>query len=137
MERNAAVPAERRIACRMGINISDVIVEGGDIYGDGVDVAARIEVLADPGGICIARNVFNQAKGKLDLAFEHPGEREIKNISEPVSVRLVDTGDFDAFNTVYRSYFGTELPARACVRADLLGPYLVEIEIVAAADHGT
>src|SRR3546814_10990630 len=80
LERNAEVPTERRIAYRIGINIGDVIVEGGDIYGDGVNVAARIEVLADPGGICIARNVFNQVKGKLQLDFEHLGEREVKNI---------------------------------------------------------
>src|SRR3546814_9385424 len=70
-----------------------VIVEGGDIYGDGVNVAARIEVLADPGGICIARNVFNQVKGKLQLDFEHLGEREVKNISEPVSVYRVVLDD--------------------------------------------
>src|SRR3546814_1534414 len=93
LERNAEVPTERRIAYRIGINIGDVIVEGGDIYGDGVNVAARIEVLADPGGICIARNVFNQVKGKLQLDFEHLGEREVKNISEPVSVYRVVLDD--------------------------------------------
>src|SRR3546814_10283531 len=87
------MPTERRIAYRIGINIGDVIVEGGDIYGDGVNVAARIEVLADPGGICIARNVFNQVKGKLQLDFEHLGEREVKNISEPVSVYRVVLDD--------------------------------------------
>src|SRR3546814_18287228 len=93
LERNAEVPTERRIAYRIGINIGDVIVEGGDIYGDGVNVAARIDVLADPGGICIARNVFNQVKGKLQLDFEHLGESEVKNISEPVSVYRVVLDD--------------------------------------------
>ncbi len=79
-QRNADIPAERQIVYRIGINIGDIIVEGDDIYGDGVNVAARLEGLAEPGGICIARNVFNQVRSKLDLNFEHLGEREVKNI---------------------------------------------------------
>jgi adenylate cyclase len=91
--RNAEVPEDRRIVFRIGINIGDVIVEGEDIYGDGVNIAARLEGLADPGGICVARNVFNQVKGKLDLSFEHLGEREVKNIAEPVTVYRVALDD--------------------------------------------
>ncbi len=79
-ERNAEIPEDRRIVYRIGLNIGDIIVEDEDIYGDGVNVAARLEGLADPGGICVARNVFNQVKNKLDLGFEHLGEREVKNI---------------------------------------------------------
>ena len=72
-ERNADILDDRRIVYRMGINIGDIIVEGDDIYGDGVNVAARLEGLCEPGGICLSRNVFNQVKGKLDLTFEHLG----------------------------------------------------------------
>ena len=83
-ERNAAIPEDRRIVLRIGINIGDVIIEGDDIYGDGVNVAARLEGLADPGGICVRRNVRNQVRDKLDLSFEDRGEIEIKNIARPV-----------------------------------------------------
>ncbi|MCH8914155.1 MAG: tetratricopeptide repeat protein [Planctomycetes bacterium] len=85
-ERNAAIPEDRRIVLRIGINIGDVIIEGDDIYGDGVNVAARLEGLADPGGICVRRNVRNQVRDKLDLSFEDRGEIEIKNIARPVRV---------------------------------------------------
>jgi adenylate cyclase len=87
--RNAEVPEERRIAYRIGINIGDVIIEGDDIYGDGVNIAARLEGLAEPGGICVARNVFNQVKGKVEAGFQDLGEQEVKNIPEPVQVYRV------------------------------------------------
>jgi class 3 adenylate cyclase len=92
-ERNVEIPEDQRIIYRMGINIGDIIVEGDDIYGDGVNVAARLEGLCDPGGVCIARNVFNQVKGKLELTFEHLGEKEVKNIAEPVTVYRVTLDD--------------------------------------------
>ncbi len=92
-ERNAAVPEDRRIVYRMGLNIGDIIVEGDDIFGDGVNVAARLEGLSDPGGVCLARSVFDQVKAKLDLTFEHLGEKEVKNIAEPVSVYRVVLDD--------------------------------------------
>jgi adenylate cyclase len=88
-ERNGDVPAARRIDFHVGINLGDVIVEGDDIYGDGVNIAARLEGLAEPGGICVARNVFDQVKGKVDTAFEDLGEREVKNIAEPARVYQV------------------------------------------------
>ena len=91
--QNAEVPEDRQIVYRMGINIGDIIVEGDDIFGDGVNVAARLEKLSEPGGICISRNVFNQVKGKLDLTFEHLGERKVKNIAEPVFVYRVAIDD--------------------------------------------
>ena len=95
-ERNADVPEDKRIIYRIGINIGDIVVEGDDIYGDGVNVAARLEGLADPGGICVARNAYNQVKDKLDLTFEHLGEKEVKNIAEPVSVYRVALDDMAA-----------------------------------------
>jgi adenylate cyclase len=92
-ERNAGVSEDRRIVYRIGINIGDIIVEGEDIYGDGVNIAARLEALAVPGGICVARNVYDQVKDKLDLSFEDLGAREFKNIAEPVTVYRVDLDD--------------------------------------------
>ena len=91
-EREAAVPEDRRIAFRIGINTGDIIVEDGDILGDGVNVAARLEGLTEPGGICIARNVYDQVKAKLDHAFEPRGEHKVKNIAEPISVYRVGPG---------------------------------------------
>ena len=90
---NREVPEEEQLVYRIGINIGDIIVEGDDIYGDGVNVAARLEGLSDPGGVCVARNVFNQVKGKLDLTFEHLGEKQVKNIAEPVTVSRVVLDD--------------------------------------------
>ena len=72
--RNAAVPPDRRIEFRMGINLGDIIKDGRDIYGDGVNVAARLEALAEPGGICVSRVVHDQVQDKLELAFEDMGE---------------------------------------------------------------
>ncbi len=89
--RNADVPEDRRITYRIGINIGDIIVEGDDIYGDGVNIAARLEGLAEPGGICVARNVYNQAKTKVEASFEDLGEKEVKNIPEPLRVYRVAT----------------------------------------------
>jgi TolB-like protein/class 3 adenylate cyclase/Tfp pilus assembly protein PilF len=83
-EHEAAEPEDRRIQFRIGINVGDIIVEDGDILGDGVNVAARLEGLAEPGGICIARNVHNQVRAKLALAFEPMGQHRVKNIAEPV-----------------------------------------------------
>ena len=71
---------------RIGINVGDVVVEGGDLLGDGVNIAARLEALAEPGGICIADAVQKQLAGKTDFAFEDTGERTLKNIAQPVRV---------------------------------------------------
>jgi len=90
-ERNVSVPEDRRITYRIGINIGDIIVEGDDIYGDGVNIAARLEGLAEPGGICVARNVYNQVKNKVEASFEDLGEKEVKNIPEPLRVYRVAT----------------------------------------------
>ena len=91
--RNAAVAEERRIVYRIGLNIGDIIVEGDDIYGDGVNVAARLEGLCEPGGVCLSRNVFDHVRGKLDLTFEPLGEKAVKNIAEPVTVYRVVLDD--------------------------------------------
>jgi adenylate cyclase len=89
--RNTGVPSDNRIEFRIGINVGDIVVEDGDIFGDGVNVAARLEALAEPGGICVAARVQEDAAGKLDLAFEDIGEQQLKNIARPVRVCRVVT----------------------------------------------
>lgn len=85
-DHDAGLPESRRIRYRIGINLGDVIVDGGDIYGDGVNVAARLEALAEPGGICVHRAVRNEVRDKLPYHFEDLGEVEVKNIARPVRV---------------------------------------------------
>jgi adenylate cyclase len=85
-ERNVELPQEKRIEFRVGINVGDIIIDGDDIYGDGVNVAARLEALAEPGGLCISRKVRDEVRDKLDLAFEDMGEQQVKNIARPVRV---------------------------------------------------
>jgi adenylate cyclase len=88
-DREPEAPEERRIRFRIGINLGDVIVEERDIFGDGVNVAARLEALAEPGGICVSRVVRDQVRDRLDYAFEDLGERNVKNIARPVRVYAV------------------------------------------------
>jgi adenylate cyclase len=90
-ERHAELPEEERIAFRIGINIGDVIIEEGDVYGDGVNVAARLEQLAGPGEICVSRTVHDHAKAKVAFGFDPMGEHRVKNIPEPVTVYRVIT----------------------------------------------
>jgi adenylate cyclase len=91
-ERNAGTPPEKRIEFRVGINLGDVIVETDDIFGDGVNVAARLETLAEPGGICISLTVRDQIRDKLAYAFEDLGEQSVKNIARPVRVYALHPG---------------------------------------------
>src|SRR5437868_5621095 len=88
-EREPAVPDEQRIRFRIGVNLGDVIVEEHDIFGDGVNVAARLEALAEPGGICVSRVVRDQVRDRLDYTFEDLGEQQVKNIARPVWVYRV------------------------------------------------
>ncbi len=85
-ERNAGLPDDRKMLFRIGINLGDVIVEGDDIYGDGVNIAARLEELAEPGGICVSAKVHGEVAGKVEAGFDDMGKRSIKNIAEPVRV---------------------------------------------------
>jgi adenylate cyclase len=89
IDREPEIAEERRIRFRIGINLGDVIVEEHDIFGDGVNVAARLEALAEPGGICVSRVVRDQVRDRLDFAFEDLGERQVKNIARPVRVYAV------------------------------------------------
>jgi adenylate cyclase len=90
--RNAEVPDERQMEFRIGINLGDVIQEGERIYGDGVNIAARLEGLADPGGICISGSAYEQIENKLALGYVYLGEHTVKNIVKPVRIYKVPTG---------------------------------------------
>jgi adenylate cyclase len=88
-ERNAQVPPERRIEFRIGLNVGDIIIDEKDIYGDGVNIAARLQALAEPGGICVSRIVRDEVRDKLDFSFEDMGEQQVKNIARPVPTHRV------------------------------------------------
>ncbi len=88
-ERNRDVPQEKRIEFRVGINVGDVIIDGNDIYGDGVNVAARLEGLSDPGGVCVSARVQDDVRGKLEVGFEDLGEQQLRNIDRLVRVYRV------------------------------------------------
>src|SRR5215471_15583661 len=100
-ERNASLPQNERIEFRIGLNVGDIVVEDGDIFGDGVNVAARLEGLAEPGGICMSARVQEDAAGRLDLVFEDMGKQQLKNTARPVRVyrvrgRELASGTIDA-----------------------------------------
>jgi adenylate cyclase len=91
--RNATIPDERRITFRIGVNIGDIIIDEGDIYGDGVNVAARLEAICDPGGVCISRDAREQIRDKVPFTFVDLGEQAVKNIARPV--RAFGLSEFD------------------------------------------
>src|SRR5215475_13586712 len=86
VERNVAIEPDRRIDVRMGLHVGDIIIEGDDIFGDGVNIAARLEGIAEAGGICFSRAAYEQVNGKIDISFEDSGEQQLKNIAQPVRV---------------------------------------------------
>src|SRR5262249_8973545 len=92
-QRNAPVPAVQRVEFRIGINLGEVVVEGEEIYGEGVNIAVRLEGLAEAGGICLSEVVYQQLKNKLALTYEDLGPQALKNIAEPVRVyRVTEPG---------------------------------------------
>jgi adenylate cyclase len=91
-ERNTTVLPEQRMEFRVGLNVGDIVIDAGDIYGDGVNVAARLEAMAEPGSICVSSRVMEDALGKVDLSFEDLGEQRLKNIARPVRVYRVGVG---------------------------------------------
>src|SRR3954471_3522839 len=96
-ERNASVPRERRMLFRIGINLGDILIEGDDILGDGVNIAARLESIAEPGGICLSAAAFDQVREKVKVGFADLGEQSLKNIARPVRAYAVvwDRPDLD------------------------------------------
>ena len=91
-DRNTDIPSDKRIEFRMGINVGDIIIDGGDIFGDGVNVAARLEGLAEAGGLCVSGRVHEDVRGKLDIRFADEGEQQLKNIAWPVRVFRAQLG---------------------------------------------
>jgi len=85
-ERNAEVPTDRRLEWRIGVHLGDVLIEGDDILGDGVNIAARLEGIAEPNGICISEDAFRQVRGKVEVEFADLGEQSLKNIARPLRV---------------------------------------------------
>ncbi len=85
-ERNTDLPEDKRLEFRIGVNIGDVIQDGQSLYGEGVNIAARIEGLADPGGVCVSRGVYDHIRNKLNFGYEYLGEHNVKNIKHPVRV---------------------------------------------------
>jgi adenylate cyclase len=93
IERNAGVPPEKRIEFRIGVHLGDVVEESdGDLMGDGVNVAARLEGIAKPGAICLSEDAYRQVKGRLDLAVSDLGPTQLKNIAEPIRVYSLEVG---------------------------------------------
>ena len=88
-ERNKGVPEDRRMLYRIGINLGDILIEGDDILGDGVNVAARLEGIAEPGGICISSSAYDQVLGKVSVEFNDIGEQTLKNIARPIRAYTV------------------------------------------------
>jgi hypothetical protein len=98
VKRNAPVPQDKRIELRIGIHVGDIIIEEGDIYGDGVNIAARLEGIAQPGGICISDDAYRHVRGKLDVSFEDGGEQKLKNIARPVRVYWLRSNEKSVFS---------------------------------------
>jgi len=116
IDRNADFPEEKRITCRIGINLGDVIIDGDDIYGDGVNIAARLEALAEPGGICVARTVRNQIRDKLPYPFEDMGEQSVKNIARPVRADAISAAAVASTPLVVLSAQSGPAPRRPLLR---------------------
>ena len=102
-EKNSAIPADRRMDFRIGLNLGDVVVKDEDIYGDGVNIAARLESLADPGGICISGRVYDQIENKLALEYDDLGEKKVKNIARPIRVYRLLSKPGDAAHRVVQA----------------------------------
>jgi adenylate cyclase len=125
--RNQTVPEHRRMRFRIGINLGDVVHDDTRIYGDGINIAARLEALADPGGVLVSRTVYEQVHGKLPVAFEDRGERQLKNIEEPVRVYRIHVPGAGSGPT------STRQPATTARRRRIVSGVVVSLVVIAAA----
>ncbi len=122
-EHNSGLPEDKRIEFRVGINLGDVVIDGGDIHGDGVNVAARLEGMAEPGGICISGMVYEGVRDRIDIPFEDLGEQEVKNIARPVRVFrvLLDGGNVAAETKTFARFPNWRWAAAALLIAAIVG----------------
>jgi len=130
-ERNAGIPSDRRIEFRIGVNLGDVIVEPNDIYGDGVNVAARLEGLADPGGLCISHAAYDQIRDKVPYLFVDQGEQTVKNMSRPVRVYALSAAAIAAL-PAFSSAADTPRPSIYRMSRALFAACIVGIALVGA-----
>jgi adenylate cyclase len=93
VERNADVPGDKRITFRVGVNLGDIIIDGDDIHGDGVNIAARLEAIADPGAVCVSASAWEQVRGKVPFGADDLGEHQLKNIERPMRVFRIASGE--------------------------------------------
>jgi class 3 adenylate cyclase len=112
-ERNTGVPQNKRIEFRVGVHVGDIISEGDDILGDGVNIAARLEGIADPGAVCISDDAYRQVRGKLDAPFEDKGNQQLKNIANSVRVYAIKVGRCRSRRAICRA--GASRAARQAV----------------------
>jgi adenylate cyclase len=120
-ERNAALPESRRMLFRIGVNLGDVMVDGGDLFGDGVNIAARLQEIAEPGGVLVSGPVFEQVRNKLSLGFDYLGAQAVKNIAEAVPAYRVVLGTGEA-NPIDPAARGAPSPAPAPLSERRRGP---------------
>jgi adenylate cyclase len=133
VDRNAEVPEDKRIAFRIGVNLGDVIIDDDDIYGDGVNIAARLEALAEPGGICVARTVRNQIRDKLPYPFDDMGEQSVKNIARPVRADAISAAAVASTPLVAVLAQSGPAPRRLISRPTLIAASAVAVIAIGAA----
>src|ERR1700756_2800918 len=117
---NDPIPPDRRLELRIGVNLGDVIVDGGDIFGDGVNIAARLQALARPGTVCISHTVYEQVRNKLDLDYHPLGSHRVKNIAEPVRAYSVGVSAVPGRAGKQRRLLGAAAGASGLVAAGLI-----------------
>src|SRR6516162_4412435 len=139
LDRNAEIPEDKRLVFRIGVNLGDVIIDGDDIYGDGVNVAARLEALAEPGGICISRVVRDQIRDKLPYPFTDMGEQSVKNIARPVRCYAMSAAAAAMMPLVEKTQPAPArarfAPLRAIVAVGLLGAIAIAVAAWWAIPH--
>ena len=133
---NSMLPENQRMEFRIGVNLGEVVEEDGRIYGNGVNIAARLEGLTEPGGVCISRKAYDHVKMSLDLGYEYLGEHDVKNISEPVRIYRVLTGSEYAGKVFGEKKFLSRISRRAAIAAFIIlltGAFFNNLSLVTAS----